>query len=609
MAEEQTSAEELRPGQADCDTYYTCFFRSDPPEKGFKLYDDIIYKVYSGLQIESKSLPDYVKSIFGDKVGEKLNAHFFKLIAKEVAAWVLVNCRGGTLNKTLSVKGLLLLPIKEYKRSVNEEKYQPFLEIVYPPSKGTTGVDTWVEGGATYLVSSPHLRLWDEKGILRTEVDPKIYGVLDSKKAGNNFYFPSQIWKDLLTDLTKEVQKSPYILPSEKAVSLAKAVLKILQEFIPNGKVNPSNLINLISAYVESQLKGKSRGTDPCIDIATATSSAPPAKEYVGSAEVSYGKSTIFAVWPDRDQWRKAIFSADKVQERYYRPLFGHANKEESKPASLRIYSLPTAKIGEILQGNLRAPTIEEETFIDPANAAKAAFYTDFLVQSYTCNKADATQTLPTFGDTHLFFMNNPLTNISVNGIVMNTTDFPWKDRLLLYYDMLLKGSALVPQEKVAVLLLDGWAHIGFITNLQITNTAERENAADFIFNFISLLDIPSPSTTQQIVNEPEGNYELEKQELGEIPETKVYGDYAGYKKETPILRLKHKSIVDRILSAIVPGLNTRTIRKLSNAFEGIRKFGWRGAWGQAQNFSRDYKIAKNLGISMFDYDVRLPNK
>ena len=586
MAEEKQKEE-----TTECKEYFDCFFMSG--KEGEELYNKIMQAVYEKIQMGETSLAKYVLSQFGEGVGERLNKQVFVEIAKEAGAWMLANCNTRAFNRELKLEGKLLLPCDDlgsYSPEWEQDLYSPRLILKYGKEHF---IDTYIKGGERYLVSSPYFELKDSygriRGLLRT--DTTAYEKI-GKRAGRIFYILKGLWEPLC----KETE----------AGTFGKVVQQIL-DAITEGKVNPEPLITLIQGVMREQ--GLDRNGDICENLKKGMSTLPPAKEYVGETEISLGRSTMFAVWPDRDQWRKAIFSADKVRERYYRPLFGHASKEESKPASLRIYNLPTAKIGEILQGNLKAPTIEEETFIDPANVAKAAFYTDFLVQSYTCNKTDATQTLPTFGDTHLFFMNNPLTNISINGIVMNTPDFPWKDRLLLYYDMLLKGSALVPQEKVAVLLLDGWAHMGFITNLQITNTAERENAADFIFNFISLLDIPSPITTQQIINEPEGNYEVEKQELGEIPETKVYGDYAGYKKETPVLRIKHKSLVDRILSAIVPGLNTRTIRKLSNAFEGVRKFGWRGAWGQAQNFSRDYKIAKKLGISMFDYDVRLPNK
>jgi len=346
-------------------------------------------------------------------------------------------------------------------------------------------------------------------------------------------------------------------------------------------------------------------------------------KEVLELAELSIVSPCAGAmvyVWPDPVAWKVSLLAESPEPPMWYRPTVGYQRKQNT-PAYIQIYRLNSVTLEEAIKlENTRQQyrsKRKSETSTELSEYVKEAqpklvqnalfqinqtlskqtyFYTDFMMTEIVYGQEEVMQYVPTKQGRILFFGKGPMT-LQVTGLLMNTEDFPWKDEFLKNYRQNLGGSNLAKAGRVAAFVYDNWAHLGYITAIQMHESADREDAVLFSFEFMAILVIELPNK----VYPGKGQEELEKRRKARLQ----MEDITGKEQHTPSIQIEYAPLIDILLKKIFPGLGQDAIHKIGDLIRLTGKgapFPFIGMTAVSDLMPRGSALEKSL--APFDFDV-----
>jgi hypothetical protein len=172
------------------------------------------------------------------------------------------------------------------------------------------------------------------------------------------------------------------------------------------------------------------------------------------------------------------------------RPILGMVEKTNA-PASLFLSTGSQWKQGK--DGTAQIVNPEDLYKKGPENlfdslkgpGAQASVTFNFLMQNISQTYTENMQMIQTFGKTYFFFFGHRPTTLSVQGILPNTQDFNWRNDFLANYLTHLRGTKAALKDREVTLAYDDLFLSGYIINLNITETAEWRDLANFAFDMI----------------------------------------------------------------------------------------------------------------------------
>jgi len=109
----------------------------------------------------------------------------------------------------------------------------------------------------------------------------------------------------------------------------------------------------------------------------------------------------------------------------------------------------------------------------------------NFILQSVSESRTEKTQIVETFGDHFVFFYGQSPIVLQVQGMLLNTKDFNWKNEILANYDRYLRGTRCVENRTRAYLGWDDALAQGYILNIQISYSADNPLLIPFSFSML----------------------------------------------------------------------------------------------------------------------------
>jgi hypothetical protein len=161
------------------------------------------------------------------------------------------------------------------------------------------------------------------------------------------------------------------------------------------------------------------------------------------------------------------------------RPLEGVIRKN-TRHAFLSVYSQSGGQFKATQLINSSAPT----SGLEAGGVATATH--NFITQSITHSQQEKVQIVETFGDSYAFFYGSKPSVLQVQGILINTPDFNWKNEWLQNYERYLRGTKCVETRSRVYLGFDDVLINGYILNTSIAYASD--NPAITPFNFAMLI-------------------------------------------------------------------------------------------------------------------------
>ena len=156
------------------------------------------------------------------------------------------------------------------------------------------------------------------------------------------------------------------------------------------------------------------------------------------------------------------------------RPLFGISIKE----ATYAYLTVVTSK-GE------KVALIDSSSGPDDDGDGRSGENHNFILQSVQVNRQERFQIQETFGDFYTFFFGEKPVTVNVNGLLLNTLDFNWKNEFMRNYDTYLRGSKCVETRSRVYLGFDDLVLEGYILNTANVYSAENPYLVPFTFSLL----------------------------------------------------------------------------------------------------------------------------
>lgn len=176
----------------------------------------------------------------------------------------------------------------------------------------------------------------------------------------------------------------------------------------------------------------------------------------------------------ERNEMRDTYQARFRSEANVRRPTRGHLLKEDSY-AIIRVMGA---------DGNF-IPVIDaagEEVF-EQDGKAYTTYYSNFFVQTVQEQRSEKQQIVDTFGETYIFFFGESPRFIQVQGMLLNTLDFNWRDEFWENYERYFRGTKLVERGARLYLIYDEIIVEGYMVQAQATESAENPWVIPFTFN------------------------------------------------------------------------------------------------------------------------------
>lgn len=108
--------------------------------------------------------------------------------------------------------------------------------------------------------------------------------------------------------------------------------------------------------------------------------------------------------------------------------------------------------------------------------------YSNFIAQTIVEGRQEKQQIIETFGDPYIFFFGEKPRILSVQGALMNTLDFNWKNEFWKNYEYYLRGTRLVEMDARLYLYYDDQIVEGYILDAQAQHDANLPYHVPFNF-------------------------------------------------------------------------------------------------------------------------------
>lgn len=207
------------------------------------------------------------------------------------------------------------------------------------------------------------------------------------------------------------------------------------------------------------------------------------------------------------------------------RPLRGVEIKEDTYAIIKVIRSdgkeIPLTDSGSRSTGGL---AIRSENGVSEAPPEGSTFnYSNFIAQQVIDARTEKQQIVETFGEPYVFFYGEKPRIMQVQGLLMNTMDFNWKNEFWKNYENYLRGTKLVEMDARVYFYFDDQIVEGYVLDAQASHSADFPYHVPFQFTlfvtahtYIGLLS----STTEYPIS---ANVKIPAQDL---TSTKFFNDF-----------------------------------------------------------------------------------
>lgn len=108
--------------------------------------------------------------------------------------------------------------------------------------------------------------------------------------------------------------------------------------------------------------------------------------------------------------------------------------------------------------------------------------YSNFIAQQVVDARAEKSQVVETFGDPYIFFYGEKPRIMQVQGLLMNTLDFNWKNEFWKNYENYLRGTKLVELDARIYFYFDDQIVEGYMLDASASHSAEMPYHVPFQF-------------------------------------------------------------------------------------------------------------------------------
>lgn len=122
---------------------------------------------------------------------------------------------------------------------------------------------------------------------------------------------------------------------------------------------------------------------------------------------------------------------------------------------------------------------------IDSGNISYGPRNSNFLIQSIDEQRAEKVQMVETFGPLYLFWFGERPTMLSASGVLLNSSDFNWKNEFLANYDMYLRGTQCAQNKTIIHFSYDDVIRTGFIQSCSVSQGSDLNELVNFNFQMI----------------------------------------------------------------------------------------------------------------------------
>ena len=129
---------------------------------------------------------------------------------------------------------------------------------------------------------------------------------------------------------------------------------------------------------------------------------------------------------------------------------------------------------------------------IDKEDISFSPVYSNFVLQSVSESTAEKSQVVETFGPAFVFFFGTRPKMLSVQGVLLNSADFNWKNEFWHNYENYLRGTRLVASDTIAHLSYDDVTVMGYIISADAEQTSDPQEFVSFRFQMLVSQVIPT---------------------------------------------------------------------------------------------------------------------
>ena len=125
------------------------------------------------------------------------------------------------------------------------------------------------------------------------------------------------------------------------------------------------------------------------------------------------------------------------------------------------------------------------EHIVEAEGRAYTTYYSNFFIRTVNDQRSEKQQITDTFGDWFIFFFGSTPNILQVNGLLLNTADFQWRNEFWENYERYLKGTRLAEMGARVYLIYDDRLIEGYILGATAMDDTEKPHVITFNFQMI----------------------------------------------------------------------------------------------------------------------------
>lgn len=127
----------------------------------------------------------------------------------------------------------------------------------------------------------------------------------------------------------------------------------------------------------------------------------------------------------------------------------------------------------------------DEGGAIEKGDISFTSKYSNFLVQSVSENSMEKSQIIETFGPAFVFFFGTRPRMVNIQGLLLNSADFNWKNEWWANYETYLRGTQLVSSNTMVYISYEDTIIVGYIMSASTDTQADPSEYVPFQFQML----------------------------------------------------------------------------------------------------------------------------
>jgi hypothetical protein len=170
------------------------------------------------------------------------------------------------------------------------------------------------------------------------------------------------------------------------------------------------------------------------------------------------------------------------------RPLYGYIPKAD------RYSSISIRQAG--IDNSLTPVSISDSGGVEWEGRGWSNLNHNFLIQSVSHAVQEKMQIVETFGQDFVFFFGERSLVLDVRGLLINSSDFPWKSEWLHNYENYLRGTRCVQNRTRVYLHVDDRLYSGYLFQTSVSDSAELPHVCQFGFQMLVCAQVDLTTAT-----------------------------------------------------------------------------------------------------------------